>query len=425
MAIVAPLAVILSINVLWLFGLYSFLLGVGLYLVTLAIWWAERDRLGAKRAALLAALLIVGYFCHLVSMGLTVIGLGTLALVTPGERWRRRALWTAASIAPLIPLIILYRSLMQAAGEVRAEWSLLESPLSIWSWLTYIRIPDFLLIHYPEAAVEPGSLRATLFHMPEPTLWVVIGVVLLLIAPLLVRKERDWSFAREHRGWIALVALLLIAGFFGPDKFGGAHGGFLRERILLVGFATLVPVLRVDRRQVLSWAGCAFITFATVAQIALLWDYALTSNRLVGAFMEAGPHAGENRRVAALMTNPGGQFRASPITHISNLLGVGTGNVVWNNYGPALYYFPVRFRDQEDGPRSMEIGNDLQYFDFDNPETAAAALSGWEAMLEKNHSHIEVLVVWQTTPEIDEINSKWFSPEPVFANEHVKVLTHR
>ena len=38
-----------------------------------------------------------------------------------------------------------------------------------------------------------------------------------------------------------------------------------------------------------------------------------------------------------------GRFRANPLLHAENWLGVDTGNVVWNNYEAMHYYFPVQF----------------------------------------------------------------------------------
>ncbi len=424
MAVVAPIAVLLSMNMHWLFGLYSFLLGACLYLITLGVWWKNRDQLGLKRSLLLSLLLIAGYFCHLVSVGITVIGLGVLAVMTPGAGWFRRVFWTALSILPLVPLMLMYRSLMQSAGEVQTAWGGLTDPLSVKSWLWYFRLADFLLLQYPGMPIPEGGIREFLFNAPEPSIWAGIGLLALLIAPLSFRGPRDRSFIKTHRGWIILVCALIGGGFFGPSAFGEGHGGFLRERLLFVGFATLAAIMRVKPKRILTWIGMAGIIIALALQMGLMWDYALTSNRCVSAFMEVKPYVGTGKRVAALMVNPGGRFRASPMPHISNMLGVRTSNLVWNNYGPAIYFFPIRFLREEDSRLAEEIGNNLQFYDFLNPETVDYALDDWESLMEESQSQIDVLVVWHATPEIDEINRQWFNPHPVFANEDVKVLVH-
>src|SRR5215216_851130 len=83
MSVAAPLAVLLSLNVLWLLGLYSFMLGSCLFIITLGVWWAARANMGAKQALILAALLVLGYFGHLISLAVTIIALCILALITP------------------------------------------------------------------------------------------------------------------------------------------------------------------------------------------------------------------------------------------------------------------------------------------------------------------------------------------------------
>src|SRR4029079_12219335 len=68
LAIIAPLAVILSLNMLWLLGLYSFLMGACLMLITLGVWWMWRDKMGLAQALIISSLLLIGYLSHLVSL---------------------------------------------------------------------------------------------------------------------------------------------------------------------------------------------------------------------------------------------------------------------------------------------------------------------------------------------------------------------
>ena len=124
MALVVPLAVVLALNWMWLLGFYNFLLGACLFPVTLGFWWAERERMGLGQALILAGLLVFGYFCHLISLGLTAGGLVVLALATPGPGWRRRLFWTAvgATLDPFrcdVPDV----NRKPAARRARIGWS--------------------------------------------------------------------------------------------------------------------------------------------------------------------------------------------------------------------------------------------------------------------------------------------------------------
>ena len=51
-AVAALWAALVGLNVTWLFGFYSFLLGACLFPITLGVWWGGRDRLGRGRVAM-------------------------------------------------------------------------------------------------------------------------------------------------------------------------------------------------------------------------------------------------------------------------------------------------------------------------------------------------------------------------------------
>src|SRR5690606_10026409 len=55
---IALLAALLAMNVTWMLGFSSFLLGACLFPITLGVWWAGRDRPGPARAAAVAGLLV-------------------------------------------------------------------------------------------------------------------------------------------------------------------------------------------------------------------------------------------------------------------------------------------------------------------------------------------------------------------------------
>ena len=105
------LAAVLAVNFLWLLGFSSFLLGCCLFPITLGVWWPGRDRPEPRRLAVLAALLVLGYFGHLVSLGLTVVGMGYLALFSPAQSetsgWlRTRLRRLKLMVLPCLPLAL-------------------------------------------------------------------------------------------------------------------------------------------------------------------------------------------------------------------------------------------------------------------------------------------------------------------------------
>ncbi|HKQ09109.1 MAG TPA: hypothetical protein VJ464_28560 [Blastocatellia bacterium] len=416
MALAAPLALTLSLNMLWLLGLYSFLLGASVMFITLGLWWAWRDRMSLKPALWLALLLVIGYLSHLVSLGLTVMALVVLALATPGAN-RRRLGWTAASLLPLAPLAVIYHRLMQAGGDIQAAWYGMDSWFSPLSWLDHARSVDFLAIHADYDCLPFSLTRTGWFALVGPSQIVQAVIIILLIVTFFTMRRGE---GHERRGWLILALLLFAVAFFGPDSFGEAHGSILRERVLLMAMAASIPAMNWrNRRPLISACGMALMVAAAL-QVAFVWEYALYSNRVVKDFMQARPFVGTGQRVEAIQIDTNGPYRANPLHNLSSTLGIGTGNVVWNNYGPCLYYFPVRFTDTESSQRAMDLsGAGIFCFKlYDESEH----LLWYEKLLSESRQQIDALIVVGAHSEVDRINAEWYGPEPVFQSGAVRVF---
>ena len=73
-----------------------------------------------------------------------------------------------------------------------------------------------------------------------------------------------------------------------------------------------------------------------------------------------------------LLVTSRGRFRANPLLHAEDWLGVETGNIVWNNYEALHYYFPVQFRPEIERPHP----GDLELVSIhEDPKDKAARLS--------------------------------------------------
>ena len=416
MEIVAPLAIALSLSMLWLLGLYSFLLGAGLMIVTMGVWWSWRDEMTLKRALALAALLVLGYFTHLVSLGLTVLGIGVLAVATPGVN-RGRVKWTVASLVPLAPLAVLYHRMMRTGGAVEIDWGGMDDLLSLRSWFNYARGVDFLQIRAEDACLPFSGAQGCWYAYFGPARLVQLAFVVLLAGALVALWK---GVGRERRGWLILAIVLGCIGLFGPDSFGSAHGSILRERVLLVAVSAAIPALNLRHDSRVVRACGIVLMVAAVLQVLFVWEYALYSNRVVSDFMRAKPFVGSNQRIEVVQIDVERPFRANPLHNLSSALGIGTDNVVWNNYGPCLYYFPLRFADAEVGRRALSI-SDASIFRFKNYDEADH-LAWYERQLSETRDQIDALVVVGSHPEVDRINARWYGPEPVFQSGSVRVF---
>jgi hypothetical protein len=434
LAVAAPLAVLLSLNVLWLLGLYSFMLGSCLFVITLGAWWTGRERMGAKQALIIAGLLVLGYFSHLISLAVTMIALGILALITPGKGWLRRVSWTAASLAPIVPLAIIYKRLMQDNGEVRASWSGITDFWSIQQWLGYSSGVDFLSLRADKNNFPFVEGHSEWFGLMSPYVWGIVGLAILLAVTIFSKSDslkpgssksdssKSGSSDQARLVWIILPLALILMAYLAPDSFGDPHGGILRERILLLGVAALVAGLRIDTKQWSVKVAAAALMLAAMVQVGYAWEYGLSSNQIVSDFMRAKPYVGTGHRVEILRVNVESRFRANPIHNLSNMLGIGTGNIVWNNYGPSLYYFPIKFKDESVGQRARSL-SDVSMFEYNNPRVDIDEhLEYWSDMLDENHDKIDALVVWGSAPTLDAANAQWYGPRPIFDSGKTRVF---
>jgi hypothetical protein len=425
----ALFATLLSMNIAWLFGFTSFLLGACVFAVTLGVWWRGRDQLGARRIAALAILVVLGYFSHLVSLVVTVTGLGILALLTPSpcpcrerpvanrQTWAARLFRTALAVLPLVPLGALYLNLSRRGGEMRPVWGHLSDPLAPGAWLAQLSWADPISIASKNMlpfAAAPTRVAGLL----APIAWLLLALGLAVA----VTWKAATPTMHARRGWTVLALVLIAGGAAAPDTLGQSHGHYLPQRIVLLGLAALLPTLELDPRHWPIRAAAAALVVALSVQSALVWDYAQEAQRVAGAFWRARETVGNGQRVAALpvQLQPPRHTRANPLLHADCLLGLGTGNVIWGNYETRHYYFPIRFRAGFDRP---DAGALEAIALRDDPRDATARAEDWEQLLARHHDAIDALVVWGREPRLDAINARWFYPS---AREGMlQVLRHR
>jgi hypothetical protein len=421
MPVASAMAVLLALNVTWLLGFTSFLIGACLFPVTLGVWWGGRARFGAIRALVLAALLVAGYFSHLVSLGLTMVGLVVLALTTPGPNRGRRGFWTVASLVPTAFLGLGYRRLMKTGGEIAPSWNNLKNPWSLASWSSQFGWIDPITLG-SKVALPFVEIRQRWYCLLAPVVWSLLALF-CCVAATVYRRRTPGDVAdagRERRGWAILGALLLLGGICGPDTLGPTHGNYLPQRLFLLGLVSIVPFLEFDGRRKLVRAGGCALAVALTMQSATVWHYALDSDRLAGTFMQAKPFVGQRQRVGTLLVDMRGRFRSNPLLHIDCMLGVNTGNIIWNNYETSYYYFPVQLKNADLHPPASEFEAVAM---LDDPDDKDVRAERWNRLLASHHRDMDVLVVWGADPQLDAINARWF--EPRVQIDRVRVLRHR
>ncbi len=423
---VTPLAALLPLNWLWLYGFYNFMLGASVFALTLGLWWRLRDRASFKSSLIFGASLLIGYLCHLVTFGFTLVCLLVLVLATPGETRLKRALSTFGWLPLLAPLAIYYRSLSHGSGEFSIQFSGLAGRTAA-DLLRYASAIDIFALTLGKHWDFPFVSSASRWHhLSSPLFLICAGLICWGAATLIASRKKDGaSWARPvRRVWLMLVVLLALAWLAGPSGFGMQHGALLRERAMLLTLVLTATLFKFERRAKWVRAGALAFSLALLVQTAFIWEYGLRSNRLVGEFMSASQYLDERSRVLAIVP-PHQRFRMNPLEHAPEMLGATGRRIVWNNYEaqPQWYFFPVKFRqlpadcrDENIVPRRwLSYSSEGRYSDF---------LRGWwECWLVNGNQSIDQTIVWGQDPFIEEINMRWYAP--IYSGENVRVFARR
>ncbi len=97
-----------------------------------------------------------------------------------------------------------------------------------------------------------------------------------------------------------LATLLILGGVASPDTFGPEHGNYLPQRIVLCGLVAVAAAIDIDMRRRPGRFAAAGLAAAVALQSAIVWDYALYSDRTAGEVVRARDAVGRGRRVAFL-----------------------------------------------------------------------------------------------------------------------------
>lgn len=400
----AVASALLALNFSWFLGFTSFMLGACLFPITLGVWWSGRDRLTSGRLLALALLLSVGYFCHLVSMGLTAAGMVVLAGFAPIEgglsaRLKRLAR-TCSAFTPLVVLGPYYLRLSKAGGAMRPEWEHLKRIWSPSDWLAQLGSVDPISLAIKDGLPLTNQV-AKVYSLLAPAVWFAVALVFWWHDRITSTRPRS----RDRDGWLALATLLIAAGLLGPDSLGAGHGQFLPQRVLLLGFAALVPVLDVDLGRWSGRVSLAAMTFALAVQSVVVWDYGRYCDQSARQIIEAGERVGSGRRIATVLASSRGRFRSNPLMHAENWIGVDRVNVVWNDYETVYYYFPVQFCQGLDRPGPAELE---KVTILDGPEDAPERLRRWSEILEHHADVIDVVLAWKSDPGLDALTERYY-----------------
>lgn len=320
------LAFPLVYNQLFQFGFYNFSYSLALWLFAVGYWWRRRASPDVGFAVRINLLLLVCWFCHIVSLALALFAIGVLWLTTFFGVWRTHWKRHLLHVLILAPQLIL------------PLWFLAVQPGNM-----------------APAPMNTDTLIKMLFRLEVlsffggPQLWigcVLAGAFLLfLVLTLAGRMRRQdggiWIGLREEDGFLLLSFLLAVLFFVSPQGMSG--GWLLKERLAFYPWLALLPWLAprfVERTPVRAAAIGSLAVLALGSAGYVLRQYR-TVEPAIQAYLRPAEHIPANGRILPLFSDygPYGLYR-----HLIGYAASEKGLIDWNNYQANTRLFPTRFR---------------------------------------------------------------------------------
>lgn len=331
-----------------LMGFYNFSLSVALLMFVIGYWWKHFDAFGMKNMVVLGLLLVVLYFCHLLSLILALFSIVTIAILSLAPkftRWRH----TLLSLLCMVPSIglILYYTMMRSTTRDPGIWTL-------GQLLDYF-IRNGSLAYYNQSQIIIGEFSA--------------GMFLALFFYTLIREHlftREWRFGLKfHRKDFLL--LLFIAFFViylkAPDNVSG--GGFIKVRLGLLLFLIIIPWLSWDMPKLARvFTGAAFILLSVIYLAHASYYHKILSGD-VGIYTSGYDAVERNKVTLSLAFKPYGRdSRIGVFTHSVGHYGYTTGCIELSNYEATTEYFPTFFKPDLHKPALRTIEDRPSQVDF-------------------------------------------------------------
>ena len=415
----------LGFNWLWLVGFYNFTLGVICLMFVIGYFYRRVDRIGIADTILLSLLLMLVYFSHIVTFLILAGSIFVIILFTPGVRRTRTLLFAFFAVLPILPFALKFRSTNEDGFS--PVWRGLDNAYSLTSWIHQMRIVDpFIIISrktFPFVNEVSGG-----FAVFTPVLWIFIAFLCLTLASSVYYRKHPESL-RPFAAFFVLVAGAMVLALFGPDDFSLTNGGVLRERFFICGLLFCIPLFRSAYSVWLKWAAQTCLLFVVAFQTMAVWEYALNSDKQSKIFMSASDLIRNSPSSAMITVKDGSlRFHADPVPQLNCYNGIGTNNIVWDNYEFGHYLFPLITKD----PMGRQFIHDLTGSQYLGKDDADDAFGGYETKLARINSglaiyndRIETIVLWGRDERIEAILSKWYNTEPYFENGKLRLFHHK
>jgi hypothetical protein len=339
-------------NLAFHMGFYNFCLSLPLFFFMIGAYVAVRGRMSRRLVAWLIPLATVLYFAHVISFGLALLSLSTLAVwFTLYEFLRERG---AASDAVRGLLGGLARRAVEIfvlflPGLVFA-FGLASSRSGQLRWLPLTRLWQILSRNAALVSYQPTELMLSTA--------VSVSFLLLTAAALFIRLRRR---SLEQTDGLLLVVVALLALFLGfPDKMLG--GGIISLRLAMFPFLVLVLWFGAQRWPTLL--RLAAQTTGTALSLGLLVLHAASYARLndyLGEYVSVVREMEGGTTSLSLSLNDRGfstdgaplSYVVQPFKHAGGHVSGQTRGINLKNYEAGTGLFPLVYRSEVDPYKHM------------------------------------------------------------------------
>ena len=317
-----------------LIGFYNFLLSVAMLTIAMGYWWKHFETFRAKNMFILALLLVITYFCHLVGLVLTLFSIGTVAILLLAfrfDRWKQTLL-SLLSMLPAIGLTIYY---LKMWGTERGESGRIGD-----LWNSFIR--NEALAYYSQSQLTIAK-------------FVTVAFVILFLYTLI----RDHFFTKEWRRCLRVhrkdfFLLLCVAFFFiylkAPEGIAG--GWCIKMRLVFLPFLIIIPWLSWDMPKIAKGIiGGLLIILAATYLIHSAYYHKRLSDQV--EIYTSGYDVVERNKVILPLSfgNKGGSWRIGVLFHTGGYYTCARGSIDLDNYEAGLTdYFPTLFKPEVHRP---------------------------------------------------------------------------
>ncbi len=321
-------------NFMFQMGFFNFCFSLAAFFFTVGYWLKHQEEMTPLRTVWLAVLVLWVYFCHPVTLVVTVTILLTLAgwRVFLDLRAGQRSLasfrrWLLAPALACLPVLALMASFVGARVDAPVTM------LPLWVKLKHL---------------------AGLYSLASVSRWtILLAAVLALLfyaVALLCLRTRSRRPLTAGDGLLLATAVLLVAYFTAPSELAG--GGFINHRLNLFPFLVLVLWFGTFEypRAWKSWIQIVSVGISFAFLSVFIWKWAEIDDGL-SRILAAGNRIEPDHTLLFLSYAHHGKgdhpaFRTRPFVHAGGYLAARKRLVDLSLYQANEDYFPIYYTPQ-------------------------------------------------------------------------------